>query len=292
MPPRIATEVIDGLRLDHARPDEPTGEPPVLYVHGMWGGSWVFEHWLRFTAERGRAAWALNLRGHHGSRPVPALTAVGIEEYVDDVVDALEAIGPVVVVGHSMGGLLAQLVASRPDVIAAVLIASVPPPGLRLLTWGLMRRTPRYLAQLLRAHAFRVRHADVRALALNVIPPASQTALADRFVEDSGRVAWQIALGRLPAPTPIACPMLVIGAGRDRLTPVRLQRRIARRYGADYFEATAHGHMLPVEPGWQLPLARVLAWLASRTTAPTAIGLTDGVTKKTNEIHRHAISLT
>ena len=44
--------------------------PPVLCVHGMFGGAWQFEGWLPLLAERGYEAQALDLRGHHGSRPV------------------------------------------------------------------------------------------------------------------------------------------------------------------------------------------------------------------------------
>jgi len=262
----ITTETLDGLRLDHALPAGPSRGAPVLFIHGLWGGAWAFENYLRMTAERGREAWAINLRGHHGSRPVRSLADVRFEDYVDDVDDALDAIGPAAVVGHSMGGLIAQVVASRVDVTAAVFMASVPPPGIPLLTWPLARRALRYAVDVLRPRAFRIREADVKALALNAAPPALQSDLAARFVADSGRVARQLAFGEVPAPQRVRCRTLVVGAGRDRLTPARLQRRLARHYRADYLESTTHGHMLPVEPGWREPLARVLAWLDARAS--------------------------
>jgi len=258
---------IGDLLLEHAAPPAPSGAP-LLYVHGLWGGAWVFEEWLRASAAHGHEAWAVNLRGHHGSRPVAALGSVGLEDYVRDVADVLDVVGPAAVVGHSMGGLVAQIVASRDDVSAAVLIASAPPPGIPLITWALLRRMPWYLADVLAPRAFRARRADTDALSLNAVPPAHRASVAARLVDDSGRVARQLALGRVAPPPRPRCPMLVLGAGRDRLIPPRVQRRIARRYAADYLEAPAHGHMLPVEPGWQGPLAGMLAWLRSRSAAP------------------------
>ena len=266
----VTTERIGGLRLDRARPHRLTGAVPVLYVHGMWGGSWVFENYLRVTAARGREAWAINLRGHHGSRPVDDLGNVTLEDYIHDVADALDALGPAVVVGHSMGGLLAQAVASRPDVTAVVLMASVPPAGLSLLSWALLRRAPRYLLAALGPRAFRPREADARALALGCVSPSLRATVAARFVHDSGRVARQLALGTLPALPRPRCPVLVVGARQDRLTPAALQRRVAARYDAEYVEAVGHGHMLPIEPGWPAPILRVLAWLDARTARADA----------------------
>jgi len=133
----VMRERIGDLRLDRARPARLTGAVPVLYVHGMWGGSWVFDNYLRFTAARGREAWALNLRGHHGSRPVDDLGRVTLEDYIHDVADALDALGPAVVVGHSMGGALAQRwVLAHPERVRALVLSSsfakvYDPPGNR-----------------------------------------------------------------------------------------------------------------------------------------------------------------
>ena len=261
---RVTRERIGSLLLHHAAPPSPDGLP-ILYVHGMWGGAWVFEEWLGATAARGHEAWAINLRGHHGSRPV-ALGAVVLEDYVQDVADVLDLIGPAIVVGHSMGGLVAQIIAARDDVAAAVLLASAPPPSIPLISWALLRRLPWYAARLTARRTFSAREADARALSLNGVPAAQRAALASRFVADSGRVALQLALGRVRPPRP-RCPVLVIGTGRDRLIPARVQRRIARHYGAEYMEVPDRGHMLPVEPGWEVPFARMLAWLETRCGA-------------------------
>src|SRR5574337_1467325 len=113
-------ERIEDLLLDRVRPRGPVKPLPLLFVHGMWGGSWCWESHLRIAAEAGWDAWALNLRGHHGSRPVANLGRVGIHDYVQDVLDCLRALGEVVLVGHSMGGLIAQKVAEIGGVRAAV----------------------------------------------------------------------------------------------------------------------------------------------------------------------------
>src|SRR5437879_175055 len=93
----------------------------------MWGGSWLFERPLALAAAAGWEAWAINLRGHHGSRPVADLGRVRLADYVQDVTDALQKVRPAIVIGYSMGGLLAQIVAARPEVRAAVFMVSAAP---------------------------------------------------------------------------------------------------------------------------------------------------------------------
>lgn len=257
--------LIDGLRLDHAVPARRRHGVPLLFVHGMWGGSWVFRNYLGFAASRGREAWAINLRGHHGSRPVDDLARVRIEDYVQDVEDVLDTIGPAVVVGHSMGGLIAQMVAAHRDLDAIVLVASAPPPGITLVHWSLAWRSVRYVADAFGPRAFRVRDADACALALNAVAPRLRRAVARRFVEDSGLVARQLAFGRMEELKPLRSPVLVVSATDDRLIPASVQRRIAARYQADHIPVPGRGHMLPIEANWRGPIGRILEWLDPRT---------------------------
>ena len=74
----------------------------------MHGGSWYLRNWLYAAAQAGWDAWALNLRGHHGSRSVRDVGRLSVLDYVEDVHDCLRTFREAVLVGHSMGGLVAQ----------------------------------------------------------------------------------------------------------------------------------------------------------------------------------------
>ena len=229
----------------------------------MHGGSWYLRSWLYAASQAGWDAWALNLRGHHGSRPVPDLGRVSVLDYVEDVQDCLRTFREAVVVGHSMGGLVAQKAAEGGRVRAAVFATSAAPKGIRIVTWQLVCRMPRYAIPILTSRQFSIGPEDAAALIGNCLTPTQRAWAYPQLVPESGRAAREMALGSIAVdPTAIRCPTLVLGAEHDRITPVSAQRKIAARYGSRYLEAAGHAHLVMLEEGWELPFAEVLGWLA------------------------------
>lgn len=96
--------------------------PPVLFLHGITMSTATWEFVVPSLAERYRL-WRLDFRGHGDSDRAPdSYTPAG---YVSDAVAAIESgVGqPCVVVGHSLGGLVAAALAQqRPDLVRAVLL--------------------------------------------------------------------------------------------------------------------------------------------------------------------------
>jgi pimeloyl-ACP methyl ester carboxylesterase len=228
----------------------------------MHGGSWYLRSWLYAAAHAGWDAWALNLRGHHGSRPVQDLGRVSILDYVEDVHDCLRVLREAVVIGHSMGGLVVQKAAEGGRIRAAVFATSAPPKGIRVVTWPVLWRMPRYALPILRSQPFTIGPDDAAALLGNRMTPEQQTWAYPQLLPESGRAALEMALGRIAVdPAGIRCATLVLGAEHDRITPASVERRIAERYGSEYVEATGHAHMLMLEKGWEQPFGSVLSWL-------------------------------
>jgi pimeloyl-ACP methyl ester carboxylesterase len=260
---------VGDLVLERRRAASPARPVALLFVHGMGGGSWYFGRYLDAAAAAGWESWALNLRGHHGSRAVADLGRVSVNDYVRDAVDVLDAIGPAAILGHSMGGLVAQRAAVHPHVRAAVFLTSAAPRGIAVARWPALRRGWRYLWPILRGGTVRARDADSVALVLNRMSPADQRSALPRFVPESGRAARELALGRIAVdPSHVRCPTLVVAAAEDRITPPSVQRRIARKYGSTYLEVVEHAHMPMLEDGWEGPFGLILAWLERAAGAP------------------------
>jgi len=257
----IETIRVGDLTVLHAIPRH-SARPPVLFVHGYFADGQIWSSWLEFFAARAVDAYAVNLRGRAGSRPGTKLGRVAIEDFVDDASAAARRTGATVVVGHSMGGLIAQKLAERGDVHAAVLVTPAPPLGIPVLSPRLVMRQLKYMPSILLSRTVRPKREDLRDLVLNRVPPHEQEALLDRMIPDSGRAGRDMSItGVRVERDRVRCPMLVVAAGDDRFIPPGIVGRVAHRYGARLETAEHHGHMVIVEPGWEGLADHVERWI-------------------------------
>ncbi|PCC69183.1 Pimeloyl-ACP methyl ester carboxylesterase [Nannocystis exedens] len=106
-----------------------------VLVHGAWHGAWCWATTARLLADDGHRVTPLDLPSHGADETAPA--SVTLAHYAARVVAALDAIdGPVVLVGHSMGGAVVSMVAeARPAKIEKLvyLTAFLLPNGATLL---------------------------------------------------------------------------------------------------------------------------------------------------------------
>ena len=249
------------LRAEAARAGAPA-RPPVLCVHGMFGGAWQFDGWLPLLAARGYAAHALDLRGHHGSRPVPDLGRVSVRDYVADVLEACRALGDPVILGHSMGGLLAQKAAEARAVRAAVLLCAAPPRGILVTSAPLIGRQLKHMPNMLRSRPLVADRGDADWLMFNRTPRAEADTHFPRLVPESGTAGREMSFGAIAVDgARVTCPVLSVTASDDRFVVPRIGRALARKYRAETFEAPGHAHLVIAEPGWERVTAHVLDWL-------------------------------
>ena len=105
--------------------------PPLLCIPGAYHGAWCFEVWLASFGAAGIASGALDLRGK-GTLIGALDPATGVDDYAEDVVEAAAKLcGAPVLVGHSLGALVAMRAAMRlgPDRVAGLALVAPSPPG-------------------------------------------------------------------------------------------------------------------------------------------------------------------
>ena len=262
------TALIDGLTVTIARPGAGLAplapRPPLLLVHGLSGGAWYWARYQRFFAERGWTSYAVDLRGRGASRPVPDPGRVSMMDCVRDALDVARALPePPVVIGHSMGGLVAQKVAEAGAARAAVLLCSAPPRGIPVISRALAVRQLKHVPAMLASRPIAGARADHDALTFNRVPEEERGALFDRLVPESGRVARELSLGTVAVDARrVRCPVLSASAAEDRFVRPSVGRKIARKYGAAYRLFAGHGHFIIWEPGWERPAAEIEHWMA------------------------------
>jgi len=247
----------------------------IFMIHGMWSGGWYWDKYQRFFEERGYRCLVPTLRFHDVNPKEPPHPELGTTSLLDYAADLEREIRQLdhwpIIMGHSMGGLLAQILGSRGLASALVLLSSAPPRGILALKpssirgfwncltrWGFWRKPCR---QTFHEAAYST---------MNLLPAEEQKEMYDKLVFESGRTAFEIGLWFLDRhrasevdASRITCPVLVISGTQDRIMPASVARKIAHRYRevATYREYADHAHKLIVEPGWQDVAGDIDDWL-------------------------------
>ncbi|WP_166263960.1 alpha/beta hydrolase [Marinobacter caseinilyticus] len=250
-------------------------KPPVVLIHGMWSQPEVWANWQARLEAEGYHCLAIRLPGHRVSLDQQARSTLGkttLRDYVDAAATVIESlVEPPIVMGHSLGGLIAQILATEVSLAAAVLINPAAPGAIFPLRPKTLPGMARHFARPGLWHkAFKLAPIEASYLLFNAMPRQAHAPLLADLVYESGHVAYEVAFGplnlrhtnRVNKPS-ISCPMLALAGQRDRIVPVAVSRKLANWYGdaLTYWEYPQHAHWLLGEPGWEGIVDRTLKWL-------------------------------
>jgi pimeloyl-ACP methyl ester carboxylesterase len=236
--------------------------PQLLFVHGAFSSAAHFEPWLGYFREAGYRGTSISLPGHGGAEP-EALARLTFADYVDAVTGAVRRCEqPPVVVGHSMGGLLAMRAAMEAPVAGLVVVNS-PAPGGFLVRPGVVVRELAQIGRALAGLPVMPSPQTVRALVTHDLSAAESDEIIAEGGMESGRVLRRLACGANGIVLgKIDCPVLCLGADGDRVVPQSAAARIARATGAEVVVFPGHGHWLIAGSLTGTVAATVRDWLA------------------------------
>lgn len=250
---------IEGVHVEHYFPEESSNSPPLLFIHGGCHGSWHWRNFLEYFAQAGWDCYALNWYNHYKSKSLPLSQFVqrSLADVTEEVRIVVQHIGcEPILIGHSMGGMVAQQYAQIAPVKALVLTASVIPKELGAPHIELpapiddavpFPPPPFEFAKELFFQAVNEEQARQEyALLCDESPRAVREATEHGLSIDKNK---------------INCPVLVIGAELDLLTPAVSMRKLADFYQAEYIYIEGKGHNLLTVEGWQDVTGAIQHWL-------------------------------
>ncbi|RVU19494.1 alpha/beta hydrolase [Methylobacterium oryzihabitans] len=254
-----------------ARPGGKAQGAPLLFVHGAFGGAWIWgEIFLPHLARRGRRAAAISLRGHGRSQGAARLRETGLGDYLDDVRHAIaQWPEPPVVVGHSLGALLAQRLIGQVPMRGLALLAPLPPEGLSVIGAQIALTDVGFWLESLAGSLLPGRE-PAQALSMHWLfseglPVAEARRYAARMSAES---PLALAEAHWPLPTlPAALlglPALVVGGGLDRMIWPVTTWRTALYHGAEHHTVADIAHFLQLDRGAEGVARLLLDWLDRR----------------------------
>ena len=259
-----------------------TGLTPVVFVHGLWLLPSSWQRWADVFEEAGYApltpGWPDDPDTVEDAKAHPEVFAhktVGqVADHFDEVVRKLTK--KPAVIGHSFGGLLAQILAGRG--LAAVTVAIDPAPfrGVLPLPISALKSSRPVLGNPAnRNHAVPLTYEQFRFAFANAVSEDEAKELYETFaVPASGAPLFQAATANLNPWTeakvktknPDRGPLLIISGEKDHTVPWSIAnasfKRQQRNKGVtEIVEMPNRGHDLTIDSGWREVADTALAFV-------------------------------
>jgi pimeloyl-ACP methyl ester carboxylesterase len=247
----------------------------IIFIHGMFQNPKSWDKWIAYFSDRGYNCIAPAWPKHEGEpEELRDYPPEGLGDlHLKTVLDSTETLIRIqderpILIGHSVGGLVVQLMVAKGLADLGVAISSVAPNMMLAFDWGFMKNSalianpfkgnePYYndLESFHESFCKTMSMADTRIAFEETATHDSRNMLRDCMGE----------AGHIDTEMPHA-PMLFIGAEKDEVIPAALCKRNAEAYTdklsiADYKEFPNRGHWICGQEGWQEVAGYIENWL-------------------------------
>jgi pimeloyl-ACP methyl ester carboxylesterase len=277
----VETSITQREAAEVERANTSTGTP-VLFVHGLWLLPSSWERWADFFERNGFVAvtpgWPDDPDTVGEARAAPQVFAgksVGqVADHLESVIRLLDR--KPVVIGHSFGGLLTEILAGRGLAAASVAIAPAPFRGVLPLPISALRSASPALANPANVHkAIPLTYEQFRYAFANAVSEDEALTLYETFaVAAPGKPLFQAAAANLNPWTEVKVdvksadrgPLLLIYGEHDHTVPRAIAKasfkKEKRNPGVtELVEMKGRGHALTIDSGWQEVADTALAFV-------------------------------
>jgi non-heme chloroperoxidase len=261
---------------------------PVVFVHGLWLLPSSWERWAAIFEEAGYTAltpgWPDDPETVEEANAHPEVFA---RKTVGQVADHFEAViaeldRKPAVIGHSFGGLLAQILAGRGLAAATVAISPAPFRGVLPLPLSALRSSSPVLANPAnRNRAVPLTYDQFRYAFANAVSEDEAKALYETYaVPAPGAPLFQAATANLNPRTEAKVdtesadrgPLLILSGEQDHTVPWAISHASYKKQQrnaavTEILEVPGRGHALTIDSGWR-EVAEIALGFVQRFVAP------------------------
>jgi len=238
----------------------------------MWSTPRIWDEYVNYFQALGYKTHTPALPQHFTANQADHAADLRLKDYLSQLEYDYKRLGEnAIIVGHSMGGLLAQQLAARVKPSALVLLAPAPPSGHVFFHPHSFKTLFKQLAiPLFWKKGLKPSPGAANYGLFNRIPEAQKDSMYQRLCFSSGRALFELALWYADkhrtaavAVDDVTCPVLTLVGKDDRITPPSACKKVAELYKqkSHFHQLSQHAHMLTSEPGWEQIAQQIHVWL-------------------------------
>jgi pimeloyl-ACP methyl ester carboxylesterase len=268
-----------------------TAPQTFVLIHGMWMTPLSWEHWAERYRAQGHEVIAPAWPGvsddppelRRDPSPLHGLSITKVVDHYEQIIRGLEA-SPIIV-GHSFGGLFAQLLLDRGLGSAGVALDTAAPKGVLTLPLSTLRAgLPALKNPFGKDHDVPLTHEQFHWCFTNTLGEEASKAVYDRYyVPGSARPFFQAAFANFNprAVTKVDYgnaarpPLLLVTGTEDRICPpsvnqatFKKQRQAASATEAKEYPGRCH---FPGQDGWEEVADFILGWTVEHSNQPSGV---------------------
>lgn len=255
---------------------------PLILIHGAWLSARSWEQFSEYFSSRGFDVSAPEWPRKHGDvealrAEAEELAGLGLAEIVDHyaaLIDELDE--PPVLIGHSFGGLIVELLLDRGLGRAGVALSPAPPKGILVLPFSSLKAASPALAHPSKRRGIvSLTREEFTYGFVNTFTPEAAAAAYERYaVPETGRIFYEAGFANFSLHPPSQvhfsnedrAPLLIVGADQDHTVPASVSRAQYDKYGrssarTDYLEFEGRPHLFVVGDGADEVAAAIDSWL-------------------------------
>jgi pimeloyl-ACP methyl ester carboxylesterase len=262
---------------------------PLMLIHGAWLSARSWENFTDYFDKRGFAVSTPEWPRKEGDveelrAEGDQLEGLGLAEVVDHHEELIRAFDePPVLIGHSYGGLIVELLLDRGFGRAGVAISPAPPKGILVLPFSTLKAGAPALAHPSKWHGVVTLTLEEFTYGfVNTFSPEEAAAAYERYaVPETGQIFYEAGFAHFHfnPPTEVhfknadRAPLLIVGAEKDHTVPASLARKQYEKYerspaSTDFLEFEGRPHLLMAAEGWEEVAAAIDSWLDGVLDAP------------------------
>jgi pimeloyl-ACP methyl ester carboxylesterase len=254
----------------------------ILLVHGAWVTTHCWSGFREFFEEEGYTvvvpAWPYMDRPVEALKrnPDPRIAALTIKDLVDHFEKHIRSLPEApIIVGHSFGGLIVQMLLDRGLGAAGVAMDAGPPRGVLPSPGAIKSALPVLLAWRGWSRILSMSFKGFSTTFANTLLPLQLRETYDEYIVPApGRIYFQAALGLGNAvrfKNPKRPPLLLTAAAEDRTSTPSMVRAMYRKHSqapspTNIVEFPNRSHWLIAEPGWEEVAGAILKWAKTQTS--------------------------